>query len=278
LSARRGLLERRLADLEYQVADARFRRAHWEDQADAALLRSSELRTTCDNLAAEVSRLENEAFRALAAYELSRDRLTALWEKITAIEHRIDDHLDEASRERARSRFNRELEKLRKVYHAESERRDEHWQTEETTWTSVAERTLSIPEIELKAQRLEGRYEELSARSSEFEGRMLGLLEELREGRGEAARLNDHLNGLRAGAQERFSCLCHEDFLYWPSSDDTKQVLMVPLSDNANDFNIEMRACRLYRCTTDQGVGYVEPIGEAVGDEDHLRLDAFFGA
>jgi len=272
------LLERRLADLEYEVADARFRRGHWEDQADAALLHSSELRTTCDNLGAEVSGLENEAFRALAAYELSRDRLTGLWEKITAIEHRIDDQLDEASRERARSRFKRELEKLRKGYHVETERRDEHGKTEEANWTAVAERTLSIPEIELKAQRLEGRYEELTARSMEFEARLAGLVEELREGRDEAARLGEHLTGLRAGAQERFSCLCHEDFLYWPSGDDSKQVLMVPLSDNAIDFNIEMRACRLYRCTTDQGVGYVEPIGEAAGDEDHLRLDAFFGA
>jgi chromosome segregation ATPase len=278
LAGRKLMLEKRVAETEYEAADLRFRTSFWQDQADAVLLRSSDLRNTRDNLAAEVAGLENSAFRALAAYELSRERLTGLWEKITAIEHRIDDCAEESSRERTRTRFARELAKLRKEYHAEGERRDLHWEAEEATWSAVAERTLSIPEIELKADRLERHYETLSARSIEFEERLKDLQEGLGAGVAEVGLLDEHLVGLRAAAADRFSCLCHEDFLYWPANDDSRQVLMVPLGDNAVDFNIEMRACRLYRCTTDQGLSYIVPIGEPVADDDLLRLEEFFGA
>ena len=162
--------------LSESFAETVFRRDYRQDIAEEALLGGADLQNACQNLRSEVAGLENEAFRQLAAFELARDSVKALWERITAIEHRCDDFPDEASRVRARARHRVELRKLREKYNKESERKEALWLAEETLWQKVAERTLTIPELEVRAARLEGRYaqvmqqvEQLTERADENE-------------------------------------------------------------------------------------------------------------
>ena len=116
LNHRLELLESAIERLAESHAEASFRSNYWREVAEEALLRAADLRNTCQNLRAEVAKLENEAFRHLAGYEQARDAVTSLWERISAIEHRCDDHPDEASRVRAKARHRVELKKLRAKY------------------------------------------------------------------------------------------------------------------------------------------------------------------
>jgi predicted nucleic acid-binding Zn-ribbon protein len=264
--------------LSESFAETNFRRNYRQDVAEGALLGGADVRNTCQNLRSEVASLENEAFRQLAAFELARDAVKSLWERITAIEHRCDDFPDEASRVRARARHRGELRKLREKYNKESDRKESLWQAEETLWLKVAERTLTIPELEVRSGRLEGRYAQVMQQVEQLNGRAQELEAELSDGREELLEVERQLGRLRGAARASFSCLCHEDFLYWPPADDSRIALVVPLRDNAKDYNIEVRVGQIYECDTEKGVQHLEPVGDAIPDaEDIRRLRAFFG-
>jgi len=278
LDHRLHLLEGEVERSAERLAEARFRCEYWREAAEEALLRAADLRNTCQNLSSEVARLENEAFRQLAAFEAARNEVTALWEKITALEHRCDDYPDEATRVRMRARHRRELTSLRKEYQTEAAKKEALWQSEEALWIRVAERTLMIPELEVRAKRLESRYAEHMQRVEELEQTEQRRALDLADERDELGEVQKELARLRAKAKASFSCLCHEDFLYWPSGDDSRLALVVALADNRADFNIEVTSGQVYRCDTNRGVRYLEPLAIGVADEeDDPRLLTFFG-
>ena len=277
LQHRLELIEAAIERIGESGAEASFRCTYWQETAEEALLRSADLRNTCQNLRSEIAKVENEAFRHLAAFEEARDSVTALWEKITAIEHRCDDHPAEATRVRARARYRAELKRLRAEYAAENERKEALWHSEEALWLKVAERTLMVPELEVRANRLEGRYAQLMHRVEDLRAREADLAEELTDEREELAEVHKQIAKLRVAARGSFSCLCHEDFLYWPSGDDTRLALVVALVANTSDYNIEVKSGHMYQCDTEKGVRYLEPVslGHSVAEEDE-RLNRFF--
>ncbi len=278
LQHRLELVEAAIEKASEKSAEASFRSTYWQETAEEALLRSADLRNTCQNLRSEIARLENEAFRHLAAFEAARDSVTGLWEKITAIEHRCDDHPAEASRVRARARYRDELKKLRAEYAKENERKEALWHAEEAVWVKVAERTLMVPELEVRAKRLELRYTSLMHRVEELQEGEKELAVELADEREELGEVHKQIAKLRVAARSSFSCLCHEDFLYWPSGDDTRLALVVSLVANRSDYNIEVKSGQIYQCDIDKGVRYLEPVsmGTATVEEDE-RLNRFFG-
>ena len=109
LNHRLELLEAGIERAAEACAEASFRSSYWQEQAEEALLRSADLENTCHNLRIQIAQLENQAFDRLADFERVRDEVTELWVRITAIEHRCDDHPDEATRVRARARYQGEL-------------------------------------------------------------------------------------------------------------------------------------------------------------------------
>lgn len=277
LNHRLELLEAGIERAAEACAEASFRSGYWQEQAEEALLRSADLENTCHNLRIEIAQLENQAFDRLADFERVRDEVTELWVRITAIEHRCDDHPDEATRVRARARYQGELKKLRAQYAARNERKEALWHEEELIWMQVAEQTLMVPEIEVRSKRLAQRYSHLMARVEELQKREAAASEELADEREELAAVQVQLAELRAAAREWFSCVCHENFLYWPVGDDSKMALVLALVANQTDYNIEVTSGQIYQCETERGVKYLEPIRVAgAPDEEDERLSRFF--
>jgi hypothetical protein len=103
------------------------------------------------------------------------------------------------------------------------------------------------------------------------------LAQELLEEREELGEVHKQIARLRAAARGSFSCLCHEDFLYWPSGDDSRLSLVVALTANRSEYNIEVKCAHIYQCDIDKGVRYLEPVslGTSVAEEDE-RLNRFF--
>ena len=114
------------------------------------------------------------------------------------------------------------------------------------------------------------RVEELQVSEKELE-------EELADEREELGEVQKQIAKLRVAARSSFSCLCHEDFLYWPAGDDTRLALVVSLVSNRSDYNIEVKSGQIYQCDIDKGVRYLEPVsfGTATAEEDE-RLNRFF--
>lgn len=277
LNHRLELLETNIERATEACAEASFRCDYWQEMAEEALLRSADLGNTCHNLRSEIASLENTAFQKLAEFEQVRDTVTDLWVKITAIEHRCDDHPDEATRVRTRARYRNELKKLRASYAASNEQKEALWHAEEALWMKVAEHTLMVPEIEVRAGRLEERYGHLMHRVEGLRRREESAKSELEDEREELAEAQKQLAQLRAAARSSFSCVCHENFLYWPVGDDSNLALVVALTSNPADYNIEVKSGHIYQCETDKGVRYLEPVsvGSAVVEEDE-RLNRFF--
>ena len=277
LNHRLELLEKSIERASENFSEASFRCTYWQEMAEEALLRSADLGNTCHNLRSEIASLENSAFQRLAEFEQVRDTVTELWVKITAIEHRCDDHPDEATRVRARARYRGELKKLRAAYAANNERKETLWHAEEALWMKVAEHTLMVPEVEVRANRLEARYGDLMHRVEGLRARESAAKQELEDEREELAEAQKQIAQLRAAARSSFSCVCHENFLYWPTGDDSNLALVVALTSNSADYNIEVKSGHIYRCETDKGVRYLEPVsvGRDVVEEDE-RLNRFF--
>ena len=277
LNHRLELLESSIERSAEACAEAGFRCTYWQEAAEEALLRSADLGNTCHNLRSEIARLENEAFRRLAEFESVRDEVTDLWIKITAIEHRCDDHPVEATRVRSRARYQGELKKLRAAYAASNERKEALWNEEEALWMQVAEQTLMVPEIEVRSQRLEERYGHLMHRVESLQEREQKAQQALADEREELVEVQKQMAKLRLAAKSSFSCVCHENFLYWPIGDDAKLALVVALKSNLTDYNIEVKSGQLYQCETERGVRYLEPVsvGTSVVEEDE-RLVRFF--
>ena len=64
-----------------------------------------------------------------------------------------------------------------------------------------------------------------------------------------------------------------EDFLYWPSREDSSWILCSPLWDMSEGYNLELKAAGLYRIRRAQGVEFIEPLpAEDYQEEKDQRL------
>ncbi|MBM64864.1 MAG: hypothetical protein CMH55_01360 [Myxococcales bacterium] len=277
LQARRAMLQEELKELNLTRKRMLFEGGHWREEADEVLLESSSLRAQVDNLEADGARAEAEAYRVLMRYENKRAEVTELWERIGVVELRVDDYKDEATRNRIQRKIQPELNRLRDSYRTGSEAKELLWEEHEKLWIRSAEASLTGPEVTIRADRLEARYATLVTEADRYRAQAEGLLEQVNELREDLQAVEQALETLKTSANEHFNCLCHREFLYWLAGDDRDLVYLVPLIDNRDDYNIEVRARQLYQCGAEDGVSRLAPVANDSDDaEDMTRLREIF--
>jgi len=277
LQARRAMLEDELKELRLKRRRMLFEGDYWREEADDVLLESSRLRAKIENLQADAARAEAEAYRVLMRYENKRAEVTELWEKIGVVELRVDDYQDEATRNRIQRKIQPELNRLRDAYRDGSEAKEQLWEEHEKLWIRSAEASLTTPEVTTRVTRLENQYAELVSQAGEYRSQAEALSAQVEEANEDLGSVDKALDALKASANEHFNCLCHREFLYWLAGDNRNLVYLVPLIDNRNDYNIEVRARLLYQCGAEEGVAHLEPVPVENDDaEDMSRLREIF--
>ena len=277
LQSRLTLLQADLAKHEHEAALHEFNRVYWQERADDALLEAAERSNSIDGLRNESVTFEDRAYRALVSFEQKREEVTSLWERIGVIEFQCDELPDDRRRERERARRDGELQKLRAAYQVGVEEKEASWEQHEVLWLRAGERALMVPERELRAQRSERRYAALSESAEKMGAMHAASAELVSDIKADLLTIEAEILTLRAGSQSAFSCLCHEDFLYWASTDDRNLVFVLALRDSLSDYNIEVQALSVYQCFMESGIAHLEPaVGEDSNEAELERLKSIF--
>lgn len=291
---------------ELRQAVSKRRREELLESGDPAvemMFRAGELEEQAAKYYAEYAAVENESLEKLSAYESQRMRATQYWMVWHAAEKRLEDARAEVSEltaqaEAAKKSKSADALKIHERLRESEKQRDQLatiatrtktesdrqyalrlslWEKVEDSWHQSLRSNLARSEYAYQARRCRAEAEALFAgalddnesRSSDQDA-TVAVQEAERQ-------YFEHIDA----ARERFSCVLIEEFVYVPIADDSKWVWCVPLVDEADQFNVQLRRLQVYQIERGRALDYIEPVAmaelETMDDEDP-RLEMFFSA
>lgn len=245
------LMEFRAELAQRNATDTLYRAAGHEDAAAA--------------IQAESSDLENKSLNLVGEYERQRALCTELWGAMGAAETP-----DRAPDARAR--------KLREEYERETAKKNRMWEEVENLWAMSLEKNLAVVENKAKGKRVRRESETLFANAEKANASAQALKSDGERSAREREKADEAVLALMSGAAAEFDAIVHEDFLYWSQRENNKAVYVSPLFNDSSNYNLELNACRIYQCSSERGVDFLEPIVETAvrGSRVDTRLDDFF--
>jgi hypothetical protein len=268
--------------------------------AAAALARAgaSEDRASAMNAQSQV--LENEALELVAAYEELRFRVSDLWYRLGGAERILEERRENAgaagpapapARQKGRGKSRavqarspiqqaeRMHASLKEEYEAEARRKDQIWAEVEVTWGRSFEISLVVAEGRADAERVRREAGRSFKEAEQRRDRARRLREDATRAAGESAEAERRQAEMLERARERFGCVPGRQFLYWRRRDDPRSAYAVPLVDDADGYNIELRALGAYVVDRQRGVAFLEPAREGLVttvEEGDRRFEAYF--
>lgn len=76
-------------------------------------------------------------------------------------------------------------------------------------------------------------------------------------------------------ARERFGCAVGDEFLYWRQREDKDGAYCIPLIDDSENYNIDIRRLALYRLQRQRGVEFLEPVLTGTAPAAEGRVEDF---
>lgn len=263
-----GALERARKDLKVavekheelltQVNLLDFRAELVHRRAIDTLERANVLEDESASLANEAAQLENDSFEAVSQYEMQRTKTTELWQRLGA----FDVEIEEAADASAKKRLEKQREKVNLDYEREDARKQKLWTEVERLWVRNIGKSLELREKRRKAQIVRA---EAEAAFAKHEAEVVQAQELRARAEQVAVEREEKERTLKTTydeARERFDCLLHQDFLYWSAREDNKVVYAVPLISDKENYVVDLKPGRLYRCPHDKGIDALERITE----------------
>ena len=269
-----------------EVTLADFRAELSQKNAIETVYAAGDYEDEAARLLAQATEVENRSIAAVAAFEEQRFRASDAWIRLGAIEKRLEELKEARSRAGAEtSRIDEEIQRVTReyraahdVYERESARKARLWEEVEGMWQESSRLSLTCAEKEMKARRVRRLAERLLAQAEAQKREATGQREKAEEVEKERTRLEAEAARLLERAAESFGCLAGEDFLYWGAAESNKIAYAFSLIDDAETYNLEVEAGRLYQVTLRKGVRFQEPVLKphaAAADEDR-RMEAYF--
>ena len=282
-------------DLQAQLELAQTRAEVAEESAARTLSRAGELEDRASGMSAESQELENRALELVGRFEEQRFAVSELWYRLGGAERVLEERREalasgsEAAGAAGRRRSaeaarlakegERAVRELRAAYEREARRKERLWDQVERSWARSLEIALLVAEGRLQTRRVQGAAERLFQEARDRRTRA----KRLRAGLGAAAREHDGATRMRANlldeARQRFGCAAGTSFLYWRSRDDERAAFAVALADEAEAYNLEVKALGVYQVDRQRGVAFLEPAREgrvATDEEGDRRFEAWF--
>jgi len=276
------------ADFQRAVSSAREARLHDEDlvaQAQLMELRAElaqraavdvftaagETEEEAARTGAEAQALENRALEIVGAYEEQRFRTSDLWYRLGGSERAVELAREAAAgggRPEAKANLEhaeRTRRQLQAEYEAEDARRTQLWADVEGTWEKAFARSLVGAETVARTRGVRREAERLFKEAEERRARARQLRADADAAGRERAAAEKRRAELLALAGERFGCTPGETFLYWRHRDDQRSAFAVALFDEAEAYNLEVKALGVYSVGRQRGIAFLEPAREGLG-------------
>lgn len=245
-------------ELLTQVNLLDFRAELMHRRAIDTLERANFLEDESASLANEAAQLENDSFEAVSQYEMQRSKTTELWQRLGA----YDVEIEEAADASQKKRLEKQRDKVNLDYEREDARKQKLWAEVERLWVRNIGKSLELREKRRKAQIVRAEAEGLFAK---HEAEVVQAQELRARADQVAVEREEKERTLKATydeARDRFDCLLHQDFLYWSAREDNKVVYAVPLIADRDNYVVELKPGRLYRCPHDKGIDALERISQ----------------
>ncbi len=272
-----------------------FRAELAQKNAIDTLYRAGECEDAAGNMAAESQELENSSFKVVADFEEQRFHATEMWYRLGASERRVEELKERLEAARAKGRDITAEPALAKVeaelksaershrqaqedYERENGKKDRLWQEVERMWSRSIELSLLMAEKREHGRKVRREAEKLFAQAEERKQRAKRLREEAdASNRGREA-AEQKLLATMKDARDRFGCACGEEFVYFREREDQKRAYCVPLVDDPEHYNIEVKPLTVYSIDRQRGVAFIEPAVESrVNDaEGDRRFEDYF--
>jgi hypothetical protein len=244
--------------------------------------------------AVEAQELENRALTLVGQYEEQRFRSSDLWYRRGGAERSLEqarEAVEAAGRDgspAAKSRrtqaeaalraVEKELGTLSTDYAAEDQKRSRLWAEVEAAWAQSFERSLLAQEHGDRSRRIRREAERLFKEAEERRLRAKQLRSDAdladRERSGAAQRRAQLLER----ARQEFGCLPGDRFLSWRDRDDKRAAFVVSLVDDAEGYNVEVKALSVFTVGPQRGIAFLEPAREGLAptaEEGDRRFEEY---
>ena len=251
-----------------------FRAEMTQKRAIDTLYQAGEFEDSATGLLAKAAELENRSFRTVAEFEDQRFRVSELWYRLGPLEKSLDEIKARKAPPSAVQQAQALLQSTSAEYEKQSKVKNELWSTVEKLWEQSSEVSLLVAEQRMQGKKVRRQAELLFTESEERKQRAQMLRGESEKALQQLKSVEEELKALRENARQKFDCTAGTDFLYFRSKDDPKTAFGIPLADDRDTFNIEVKALNVYvvrRAREDDSV-----LAGAARSSTTALSDAFF--
>jgi hypothetical protein len=269
--------EFRKARLEAQSAQERYQRllseaSSMEFKAEVAqknaidtLYRAGECEDTAASKLFEATELENQSYRAVSDFEEQRYRVSELWYRLGGEEKSLDEKREShqsgpSKKSEAELRVaERDHQAAHQAYETEGDRRNRLWDEVERIWNQSAEVSLMVAELRARGRKIRKEAETLFALAEDRKGKSSELRAEAEIASAASEAAQARLKTMLDRTREQFGCAPGIEFLYFRVTDSQKRAFCVPLIEDSDHYNVELKSLSVHLVDLQRGVAYLEP-------------------
>jgi hypothetical protein len=257
--------EKAYDELLSQTTLMEFRAELTQKNAIDTLYRAGACEDAAANMVFEATELENRSFRAVADFEEQRYRASELWYRLGAAEKQLDEKREAHAQQKAKKSEGelRAAERAHQLaaeeYEREMSRKNRLWDEVERIWARSAEVSLLVAEQKLRGKRVRRQAETLFAQAEERKQRSKELRAEADTASAAREAAEGRIHALLEEARERFGCAAGEEFLYFRQKDNQKLAFCIPLVEDGETYNVEVKPLSIYAVDRQRGVSFLEP-------------------
>jgi hypothetical protein len=204
--------------------------------------------------AARAQELENRALTLVGHYEEQRFRTSDIWYRLGGSERSIEESADAV----ARKALEKQLQALQQEYAVEDRKRDRLWAEVEEAWEAAFEQSLLAHEHSDRSRRIRKEAERLFEEAEDRKQRSRQLRGEAEAADRERGAAGDRQAKLLERARHELGCAAGERFLYWRHREDKRAAFAVALVDDAEAYNLPVKALSIYAVGPKRGVAFLE--------------------
>jgi hypothetical protein len=261
LSAR----EKAYDELLSQTTLMEFRAELTQKNAIDTLYRAGACEDAAANMVFEATELENRSFRAVADFEEQRYRASEVWYRLGAAEKLLDERKETHAQQKSKksetelNTAEKDLRVASAEYEREMGRKNHLWEEVERIWARSAEVSLLVAEQKLRGKRIRKQAEGLFALAEERKMRARELRAEAEGASAAREAAEVRIRTLLQEARERFGCAAGEEFLYFRQKDNQKLAFCIPLVEDGETYNVDVKPLAVYAVDRQRGVAFLEP-------------------
>jgi len=276
--------QERYDELLGQTTLMEFRAELTQKNAIDTLYQAGECEDSAASMLFEATELENRSFRVIAEFEEQRFKVSDLWYKLGASDKALEEAREKNSKQpgkRAETEF-RNAEKAQRAasaeYERETARKNRLWDEVERIWAKSAEVSLLVAEQRGRGRKVRKEAEGLFGIAEERKQKSKALRADAEKAAAAVTVAQAKTKELLDQARERFGCAAGSDFLYFRQKDNQKLAFCIPLVEDHDSYNVEVKPLSIYSVERQRGVSFLEPAraDSPSTEEGDRRFEQYF--